>query len=44
VQLNLKVTPECDELIRTIAEREDLLLTDVLEKALRFYDKASASR
>lgn len=44
MQLNLKVTPECDALLREIADREGLLLAEVLEKALDFYNNKAASR
>lgn len=37
MQLNLKVTPEFDALLRELADREELLLTEVLEKALQHY-------
>ena len=37
MQLNLKVTPEFDDLLREIADREGLLLAEVLEKALQQY-------
>lgn len=39
MQLNLKVTPEFDALLREIADREGLLLAEVLEKALNQYSK-----
>lgn len=39
MQLNLKVTPEFDALLREIAGREGLFLAEVLEKALELYDK-----
>lgn len=39
MQLNLKVTPEFDVLLREIAGREGLFLAEVLEKALELYDK-----
>src|SRR5215213_7939164 len=34
VQLATRVTPEFDERIRTIAERDELLIVEVLERAL----------
>jgi hypothetical protein len=44
IQLNLKITPECDTLIREIADQEGLLLAEVLEKALHLYkDRIAAS-
>ncbi len=39
MQLNLKVTPEFDALLREIADKEGLLLAEVLEKALYQYNK-----
>lgn len=39
LQLNLKVTPHFDALLREIAERENLLLAEVLEKALFQYQE-----
>jgi hypothetical protein len=38
MQLNLKVSPEFDSLLREIADREGLLLAEVLEKALNLYN------
>lgn len=38
IQLNLKVTPEFDALLREIADKEELLLAEVLEKALHQYN------
>lgn len=37
LQLNLKVSPSFDRLLREIADREDLLLAEVMEKALEHY-------
>jgi len=39
VQLATRVTPEFDERIRTIAERDELLIVEVLERALEAYEK-----
>lgn len=39
LQLNLKVTPQFDALLREIADRENLLLAEVLEKALFQYQE-----
>lgn len=39
LQLNLKVTPQCDLLLRQIADYEDILLAEVLERALKSYAK-----
>ena len=39
VQFATRVTPEFDERIRTIAEREELLIVEVLERALEAYEK-----
>ena len=39
LQLNLKVTPQFDALLREIAHRENLLLAEVLEKALFQYEE-----
>lgn len=39
VQFATRVTPEWDTRIRTIAQREGVLLIDVLEKALDAYEK-----
>lgn len=41
LQLNLKVTPQFDALLREIAHRENLLLAEVLEKALSQYQEGS---
>jgi len=44
LQLNLRVTPQCDALIREIADQESLLLAEVLERALTMYkNKLSVS-
>lgn len=40
LQLNLKVTPQFDALLREIADREHLLLAEVLEKALLHYQES----
>lgn len=42
LQLNLKVTPQFDALLREIAVREGLLLTEVLEKALYQYQESNS--
>ena len=39
-QFATRVTPEWDERIRTIAQRDGLLLVEVLEKALDCYEAA----
>lgn len=39
LQLNLKVTPQFDALLREIAHREKRLLAEVLEKALFQYEE-----
>jgi len=44
MQLNLKVTPEFDALLREIADKEGLLLAEVLEKALYQYNNQIANR
>ena len=43
-QFATRVTPEWDNRIREIAQREGLLLTEVLEKALDAYEKLLAQR
>ena len=40
IQFATRVTPEWDERIRTIAQRDGLLLVEVLEKALDCYEAA----
>ena len=39
LQLNLKVTPQFDALLREIAHREKRLLAEVMEKALFQYEE-----
>ena len=39
VQFATRVTPEFDQRIRTIAEREGLLIVEVLERALEAYER-----
>jgi hypothetical protein len=41
VQFATRVSPEFDERIRQIAERDGLLLVEVLERALDALEKAS---
>jgi hypothetical protein len=43
-QFATRVTPEWDNRIREIAQREGLLLTEVLEKALDAYENLLAQR
>jgi hypothetical protein len=40
IQFATRVSPEFDERIRAIAQRDGLLLVEVLEKALDAYEKA----
>lgn len=40
IQFATRVSPEFDERIRMIAQRDELLLVEVLEKALEAYEKA----
>lgn len=40
IQFATRVSPEFDERIRAIAQRDELLLVEVLEKALDAYEKA----
>ncbi len=44
LQLNLKVTPQCDALLREIADHEEILLAEVLEWAIERYAKELAIR
>ena len=39
IQFATRVSPEFDDRLRTIAEREGLLLVEVLERALDLYEK-----
>ena len=39
VQFATRVTPEFDQRIRTIAERDGLLIVEVLERALEAYER-----
>ena len=39
VQFATRVTPEFDQRIRTIAEREGLLIVEVLERTLKAYER-----
>jgi predicted transcriptional regulator len=40
VQLSTKVSPEFDEKLRHIAQRDGLMMVEVLERALEAYEKA----
>jgi hypothetical protein len=40
VQFATRVTPEFDDRIRAIAERDGLLLVEVMERALEAYEAA----
>src|SRR6218665_177128 len=42
VQFATRVTPEWDARIRALAQREGVLLVEILEKALDHYDKSSS--
>jgi hypothetical protein len=44
VQFATRVTPEFDQRIRTIAEREGLLIVEVLERALDAYERLASGR
>jgi len=44
VQFATRVTPEFDERIRSIAEREELLIVEVLERALDAYEKLASAQ
>jgi hypothetical protein len=44
VQFATRVTPEFDQRIRTIAEREGLLIVEVLERALDAYELLASDR
>jgi len=39
VQLNTRITPETDDLIRDMAERDGLLIAEVIERALEAYER-----
>lgn len=43
VQFATRVTPEFDKRVREVAEREGLLLVEVLELALDLYDRGKSS-
>ncbi|RMO82524.1 hypothetical protein ALQ33_200131 [Pseudomonas syringae pv. philadelphi] len=43
VQFATRVTPEFDKRVREIAEREGLLLVEVLEQALDLFDRTKSS-
>jgi hypothetical protein len=40
IQLGTKVTPEYDERLRAIAQRDGLLIVELLEKSLDAYEKS----
>lgn len=42
VQFATRVTPEWDARIRALAQREGVLLVEILEKALDYYEKSSS--
>ena len=42
LQLNLRITPECDALLRHIADQENILLTEALERSVNSYAKKIA--
>ena len=44
VQFATRVTPEFDQRIRAIAEREGLLIVEVLERALDAYERLASGR
>jgi hypothetical protein len=44
VQFATRVTPEFDQRIRTVAEREGLLIVEVLERALDAYEQLASGR
>jgi hypothetical protein len=44
VQFATRVTPEFDQRIRMIAEREGLLIVEVLERALDAYERLNSGR
>ncbi|RMS04947.1 hypothetical protein ALP73_200319 [Pseudomonas coronafaciens pv. garcae] len=43
IQFATRVTPEFDKRVREVAEREGLLLVEVLEQALDLFDRAKSS-
>ena len=43
MQFATRVTPEFDQRIRMIAEREGLLIVEVLERALDAYERLTSS-